>query len=131
MHGPNSDDLMAELTSLRADFLMEFNHRSPGYGPGLVPTRTSASFARASPSLCRSTARDDFIARAFGPEEVADLDTLATAIYLTRENGSSCSVEGRARRLAELKPHVSFAQALDAVRECDRIAREAAAAEGP
>ena len=44
---------------------------------------------------------------------------------MTRENGGTRGVEERARRLVELKPHVPLDQALDAVREFDRIAREA------
>jgi hypothetical protein len=126
VHTPDSDDLMADLTRLRADFLMEFNHRSPGYGPGLVPTQASAELRSRFPvTLSKYGDAIDFIARAFGPKEVAELDELATALYLTRENGSPRSLEDRARRLAELKPHLSFLQAVDVVRECDRIAREA------
>jgi hypothetical protein len=126
VHSPDSDDLMADLTRLRADYLMEFNHRSPGYGPGLVPTRTSVELRSRFPvTLSKYADQIDFVVRALGTKEVAELDTLATALYVTRENGSPSDVEGRARRLAELKPHLSFQQALDAVREVDRIAREA------
>jgi hypothetical protein len=126
MHSPYSYELMDELTRLRADFLMEFNHRSPGFGPGLVPTQTSVELRSRFPvTLGKYAGEIDFIARAFGAKEVLELDTLATALYVTRQNGPSGSVEDRARRLAELKPHVSFLQAVDVVRECDRIIREA------
>jgi uncharacterized protein YwgA len=128
MYGPYSFDLTADLTALRADFLMEFNHRSPGYGPGLVPTQTSAELRSRYPKTLAKHAREiNFLARVFGTKGVAELEKLATALYVTRENGSSRSLEGRARRLVELKPHVSFEQALDAVRELDRIVGEAEA----
>jgi uncharacterized protein YwgA len=126
-HGPYSFDLTADLTALRADFLMEFNHRSPGYGPGLVPTPTSQSLRAGYPkTLAAISGQIEFIAKTFGTKGVADLERLATALYVTKKDGAPVSVEGRARRLVELKPHVPFQQALDAVREFDRIAREAA-----
>jgi hypothetical protein len=126
MHSPYSYDLMADLTRLRADYLMEFNHRSPGYGPGLVPTHTSGELRSRFPvTLATYADQLDFVARTLGTKEVVELDTLATALYLTREDGFPGGVEDRGRRLAELKPHLSYGQALDAVREFDRIAREA------
>jgi hypothetical protein len=126
MHGPYSFDLSEELAGFRADYLIEFDHKSPGYGPGLVPTPTSASLRTHFPVTLSKYAREiDFVAQSFGTKGVAELEKLATALYVSKEDGASASVEGRARRLVELKPHVSFQQALDAVREFDRIAREA------
>ena len=91
-----------------------------------MPTPTSESLRSHYPVTLGKYAREiDFLARTFGAKGVAELEKLATALYVTRENGSSGSAEDRARRLVELKPHVSFAQALDAVRECDRIVGEA------
>ena len=62
-HGPYSFDLTADLTALRADFLMEFNHRSPGYGPGLVPTPTTRSFASRYPRTLKANNRPDRVHR--------------------------------------------------------------------
>jgi hypothetical protein len=127
-HGPYSFDLSEEMTALRADYLIEFDHRSPGYGPGLVPTRTSAELRPRYPvTLAKYARKIAFVAQAFGSKGVTDLEKLATALYVTRENGGHRDVEDRARRLLELKPHVPLDQALDAVREFDRIGREAAA----
>ena len=89
------------------------------------PGRAPSCAARFPVTLAKYADEIDFVVRALGTKEVVELDTLATALYVTRENGSPGDVEGRARRLVELKPHVSFQQALDAVREADRIAREA------
>jgi uncharacterized protein YwgA len=126
MYGPYSFDLGEELAGLRADYLIEFDHKSPGYGPGLVPTPTSESLRSNYPkTLAASSRQIEFVAKTFGARGVADLEKLATALYVTREDGAPGSVEGRARRLVELKPHVSFERALEAVRELDRIAREA------
>jgi hypothetical protein len=125
-HGPYSFDLAEHLTSLRADFLMEFDHRSLGYGPSLVPTQTSAELRSRYPkTLARHAPRIEFIARAFGSKGVVELERLATALYVTRELGNGASAVERANRLHELKPHVSPPEALAAVREFDRIAAEA------
>jgi uncharacterized protein YwgA len=125
-HGPYSFDLTADLTALRADFLMEFNHRSPGYGPGLVPTQTSAKLrARYPRTLANHRRQIEFIAKVFGAKGVADLEKLATALFVTREMGDSSSLSKRASRIHELKPHVSEAEALTALQEFERIARDA------
>ena len=55
-HGPYSFDLSEEMTTLRADYLIEFDHKSPGYGPGAGahPDEPDPA-ARAIPSPWRST----------------------------------------------------------------------------
>ncbi len=127
-HGPYSFDLSDEMTALRADYLIEFDHKSPGYGPGLVPTPTSQALRRDTPSPWRSTpARSRSSRGPSGSKGVTDLEKLATALYVTRENGGIRGVDERAQRLVELKPHVPLDQAIDAVREFDRIAREVVA----
>jgi uncharacterized protein YwgA len=126
-HGPYSFDLTADLTALRADFLMEFNHRSPGYGPALVPTHTSKELRSRYPkTLAQRSQQIEFIAKAFGTKGVAELEKLATALYVTRELENTTDATTRANRLHALKPHVSIPDALAAVREYDEIAREAA-----
>ncbi len=127
-HGSYSFDLSEEMTALRADYLIEFDHRSPGYGPGLVPTGTSAELRSRYPvTLAKYVREIAFIAQAFGSKGVTEPEKLATALHVTRENGGTRGVHERARRIVELKPHVPLDQALDAVRELDRIGREAAA----
>ena len=124
-HGPYSFDLSADLTALRADYLIEFNHRSPGYGPGLVPTSTSADLRSRYPkTLTQHSRQIEFIADVFGSRGVADLEKLATALYVTRESGNTADVAARARRINELKPHIPVPTAEVAVREFDEIARQ-------
>ena len=125
-HGPYSFDLTADLTALRADFLMEFNHRTPGYGPGLVPTPTSAELrARYPRTLANNSRQIEFIARAFGARGVTELEKLATALFVTREMGDTTEISKRASRIHELKPHVSELEALTALQELERIKSEA------
>jgi len=125
-HGPYSFDLTADLTALRADFLMEFNHRTPGYGPGLVPTPTSAELrARYTRTLANNSRQIEFIAKAFGARGVTELEKLATALFVTREMGDITEISKRASRIHELKPHVSEPEALTALQELERITGEA------
>jgi hypothetical protein len=125
-HGPYSFDLSEELTALRADYLLTMDYRSPGYGPGLVPTPTSAELrARYPVTLARYRRAIEFVARAFGVKGVTELEKLATALYVTREIGGTADPALRANRLHALKPHVSPADALAAVQELDRLAAEA------
>jgi uncharacterized protein YwgA len=125
-HGPYSFDLTADLTALRADFLMEFNHRTPGYGPGLVPTPTSAELrARYPRTLANNSRQIEFIAKAFGARGVTELEKLATALFVTREMGDTTEISKRASRIHELKPHVSEPEALTALQELERITSEA------
>jgi uncharacterized protein YwgA len=125
-HGPYSFDLSEELAGLRADYLIEFDHKSPGYGPGLVPTQTSAELRSRYPvTLAKYVPRVEFIARVFGSKGVTELEKLATALYVTRELGATADIVQRANRIHELKPHVNRADALAALGEYERIAAEA------
>src|SRR6516225_7231574 len=79
-YGPYSFDLTEDLTALRADYLIEFDHKSPGYGPALVPTPTSTALRERFPKTLDKYRRQiDFIAEVFGSKGVADLEKLATA----------------------------------------------------
>jgi hypothetical protein len=125
-HGPYSFDLSEELTALRADYLFEMDYRSPGYGPGLVPTPTSAELRTRYPITLAKHARElGFVAGIFGAKGVTELEKLATALYVTRELGETAATPQRANRLHDLKPHVSPADALAAILEFDRISAEA------
>jgi hypothetical protein len=126
-HGPYSFDLTEELTWLQAKYLLEKDFRSPGYGPGLVPTEASEDLRKRHPfTLSRYGRQVEFISRALGTKGVADLEKLATALYVTRELGGRADAARRAARLHELKPHVPIEDALAAVAEFDQINREAA-----
>src|SRR5262249_15053711 len=125
-HGPFSFDLRDELTALQADRLMELRAQPAPYGPSFLPTVTSADFRRRYPiTLGRYAEEVEFVARALGGKGVAELERLATALFVTREGDGTATAEQRGQRLHELQPHVTLTQALAAVHELDRIAREA------
>ena len=56
---------------------------------------------------------------------VAELERLATALYVTFEEGMDKTVQARAKRINELKPHVNINEVLKAVEEVDSLALEA------
>jgi hypothetical protein len=126
---PYSFELEEELTALRAHYLIEFDFKTPDdYGPGLKPTSTSVELRERHPVTLGKYARAiDFVARTFGPMELAQLVRLATAFYVTRELGAAADDARRIERLKELKPFLSSLDALATLHELDRIAAQAKA----
>ncbi len=123
--GPYSFELGDELTALCADGLMELRVRHPSYGATLLTTEASTELRRRFPvTLGTYSHRLEFIAKKLGDKGVADLECIATALYVTREGKAGSSVKNRAARLTKLKPHVALASAIEAVKELDQIAEE-------
>jgi uncharacterized protein YwgA len=124
-HGPFSFDLRDELTSLRADGLVQLVPQGP-YGPTIVPTPQAQSLQKHyARTLETYEDRIAFVAKALGSKGVADLERLATALYVTMLEKAGELAEKRATRLSELKPHISDSQALAAIQEVDKIITEA------
>jgi hypothetical protein len=130
-HGPYSFDLHDELMALRADELLELRPQPAPYGPSLVPTAASAEFRERYPRTLGTYGPGiEFVSRALASKGVAELERLATALYLTLE-APETAAELRARRINELKPHVSVEEAQAAVTQVDGIIQQAnALAEG-
>ncbi len=78
-------------------------------------------------SLARSRFRPelDFVARRLGGLGVGALERLATALWVSRELPDSDRAE-RAKRIHELKPHVTIEAATDALLQVENMEREAA-----
>lgn len=123
-HGPFSFDLRDELTTLRADYILELEVQSPPYGPKFRTTESGREIKRRHPkTLATYGAQIDFVATVLGNNGVAELERLATALYVTLEEDTS--VADRARRLHEAKPHVSNNEAFEAVERLDGIRQQA------
>jgi uncharacterized protein YwgA len=119
-HGPFSFDLRDELTSMRADGFFKLSERGQ-YGPSLVPTELSSELRKDYPkTLARYGPDIGFVCDALGDKNVAELEKLATALYVYSEH-SSDSQRDRARILHDLKPHISFADSMDAVKQVDAL----------
>lgn len=115
-HGPYSFDLTNEFASMRADGLLKVVVQPAPYGPSLLPTDAAADLKDRYPKTLREcSAAIDRIAALLGGKGVAELERLATALYVSR-NVDARDPEALASRIGELKPHISHAAALDAVK---------------
>jgi hypothetical protein len=120
-HGPFSFNLRDELTAMRADGLVEMHLNPSPFGPSLYPTDAGLALRNRFPKTVAMYQRQvDFIAAIVGTQNVAALERLATALYVTREMPGG-TVEERAGLLNQLKPHISIGQAIEAVKEVDRV----------
>ncbi|MCS7166610.1 MAG: hypothetical protein RMI91_06425 [Gemmatales bacterium] len=122
MYGPYSFDLVTDLLRLRADYLVGLDYKVPGYGPGMVITEFGQ---RLRQRLKRVVERHrpviEFVAQCLAAKNVAELERLATALYVTRTCAESTSLEQRAEKLVELKPRLTVEDALKALREVDDL----------
>lgn len=118
-HGPFSFDFRDEITSLRADGLLTFCYHQYPYGPSLKPTELGYKIMEKYPKTL-ATYKDDIISAAevIGNKGVAELEQLATALFITKENPQLKKIEKRAEIIHQLKPHISrkdAKQALEAI----------------
>jgi len=115
-HGPFSFDLRDELTAMRADFLLELEVRQPDYGPSLKLTENMDSVSRRY-RKCVEQARPviRFIAERVGDRQVVELERLGTALYVRRRHPEETNSLALARKIVELKPHISEPEAREAV----------------
>ena len=123
-HGPFSFDLSDELTALRGDQLLALEVQAPPYGPRYARTQRSDRLEEAcQPTVV--TFQDDlrYVSQVIGDRTVAQLERLATALYVTKRQSEQHdgSVESRAKHLNKLKPHVSVEAATEAVEEIDAM----------
>lgn len=124
-HGPFSFELRDELSSMRADHLLERQAQPAPYGPRLLTTARGRELEqRFKRTMADMGPRLDWIADRLGDKGVAELERLATALWVTRQMGPT-SVQERAEAVNELKEHVSVGTAAEAVEEVDRLVAEA------
>lgn len=120
-HGPFSFDLRDEITDFRAIGLLKLQSMPSPYGPSLTVTPIARNLAKRYPQTSKRF-RDQiqFVAESLGDKGVAQLERLATALYVTLRF-KSFPPKDRAPRITKLKPHVDPAEATAAVAEVDRI----------
>ena len=123
-HGPFSFDLRDELTALRADGLLKLETQWP-YGPRISPTPQSEYIEGLYPrTLEKYGTAVAFVANRLSNKGVSELERLATAFYVNLREDKT-SVDERATRLTELKPHILQEEAKGAIQAIDKIAEEA------
>jgi len=119
-HGPFSFDLRSELTSMRADGLLLLEPQYP-YGSSYATTENGRELQKRFPkTIDRFRLRMEFIAQTLGPKNVAELEQLATALYMMRKHPNKSS-DRIAAEINEVKPHVSVPEAKRAVPQVEEI----------
>jgi uncharacterized protein YwgA len=120
-HGPFSFELRDDLAEMQADGLFNLVARHSGYGPSYVPTADADQFLERFPKTVGNlTDPARFVSEQLGSKGVADLERLATALYILKRNGSA-TAEDRAVELVHLKPHISVSDAIAATDEIDQL----------
>ena len=123
-HGPFSFDLRDELTAFRADGLLKLEPKWPR-GARIAPTKQSKYIQGLYPrTMGEYEGAIQFVASSLGGKGVVELERLTTALYVS-ELLEDASVRERAECVISLKPHIPRVDAVDAVRELDRVAEEA------
>ena len=122
-HGPFSFDLRGAISEMEGDDLIRWEPKPYPYGPSLQPGPNAPYILATSRSPRAFQDQITFTAEKLSGKNVAALERLATALYVSLEVGVSPAY--RAQRIHSLKPHVSLQQAEVAVDEIDEIRVEA------
>jgi uncharacterized protein YwgA len=125
-YGPYSFDLHAELETWKGYNLLRVKLYND-YGASIYPSDNGKKIEELrQKTLGHYEDRINAVAKKLGPLGVNQLEPLATALYVTRE-GFGTDVEARAVWLTRLKPHISKADATQAVQQVDEFIQEAKA----
>jgi len=122
-HGPYSFDLHKALVSLQADGLLRPAIQGT-YGPRWLLTSAGEAFLD-SFSIKSKPILDsiEFVASRISNKTVAALERLSTALYVSLDRWGEDS-EVRAKRLRQLKPHVTAELAVQSIETIDGIRSE-------
>lgn len=125
-HGPFSFDLNDELAAMRANDILTLRPRPP-YGPSILPGPRSEQLKKLSPrTLSKYHKNVEFVARELSAYGVADLERLATAVYVTAgQSLSNTPRDKQAEHIHSLKPHISVQAAMDSLDTGKRIRSKA------
>ncbi|NLI13545.1 hypothetical protein [Pelotomaculum propionicicum] len=124
-HGPFSFDLKDELGVMRANMIIEIQSKPYPYGPSLIPGEAAERLKELYPKTTKEYGRQiDFAAKKLAGFRVAELERLATALFVTLEEDMDKSAQARAKRIIELKPHIKINEALKAVGEVNSLMTE-------
>jgi hypothetical protein len=116
-YGPFGFELRDEMAIMRADGFFE-SEQVLGYGPRIKVTDAGARqlLKRWPKTVRRYQPRLHFVAERFGNKGVGELERLATALWVSRDRPEA-TLEEKARRLHEIKPHVDLELAQEALED--------------
>jgi len=121
-HGPFSFDLRGAISEMEAEDFIRWEPKPYPYGPSLQPGQNAIYVLAVSKYPKAFHSQIEFTAEKLAAKNVAALERLATALYVTLDG---CSPVTRSHRIHALKPHVTLQQAEAAVTELDSIRAEA------
>ena len=124
-HGPFSFDLRRELAVMRARFQLDVEPRYP-YGPSFTLGARGESGLNL---VTQYGSAVEFIATQISTKPVDGLERLSTALYVQVES-SNVTVGEAAQRRDELKPHISIADAREAIDEIHKLRKKASKVAG-
>ena len=125
IYGPFSFELQRHLSSMMADDMIAV--RSLDYGSTFEPGEHVAYLEKhTADTIARHRKAIDFVVKHLAGRGVKQLERLATALYFTVTT-EEASVEGRAAKIREVKPHITADEARKAVEEVDDWRKELAA----
>ncbi|MFA5383579.1 MAG: hypothetical protein WC364_02750 [Eubacteriales bacterium] len=125
-HGPFSFDLRDELGVMRSNMLVELKSKPYPYGPSYLPGEAAERLRELYPKTTKKyKPQINFISEKLSGLSVAELERLATALYVTLEEGRNQNAITRAIRINELKPHIKIDEAQKAVGDVDSLIIEA------
>ena len=118
-NAPYSFDLKLEMSRLFGRQMLVQVPSNPPYGPRLNVTKIMENYiSRRREMIDDHSKHIDCVVQFVGRRGVAELERLSTALYVSVANGDE-PVGSRARRMHELKPHISVQSATMAVEQLD------------
>lgn len=125
-HGPFSFDLRESLELMEAGRLIELQEQPYPYGPKIAEGPAASRFRTSTQTTPQFQQGIAFISKELGGAGVAELERIATALFVTRD--SEVAHEERIQRLVQLKPHVQSQEAKEAFVRLAQIRNAAALA---
>ncbi len=120
-YGPYSFGLHDELATMCSENLIERILPDPRYGPQLLVRPGGARLEeRFQTTVQRYEDALEWITDILGGRRVAELERLATAMWMTRQNPQG-PVSARAQGVVDVKRHISLDDATAAVEEIDAL----------
>ncbi len=126
-HGPYSFELKEELTQMRIDGFLDLKANPAPFGPSFVPSDLGERLWTIKSGVVKKYDEPiTFVSEKVSKKGVSALERISTALFVTEENPDA-SLEERALRIHDLKPHISIFSATNALKELEGL-QEAAPA---
>lgn len=125
-HGPFSFELRDDIGIMIADRYLKIVPMFP-YGPKILPGELAGKIKELFPNTLRKNREKiKFVTGKLADKNAVELEARATALYITKEAplGEKNMIR-RTKELCNLKPHIPFDSAKEAVEEIDEIVQSA------